>query len=154
MRRLDVSLSLDDIFVPGLRRGYTIIDISNQPGESDDAKRARVQAALLKVRNASLTLGKDPNTGGCLYLPNPRRVSASMFGWQSKTSLHRAYIELGGHRNALKVELATLTVWVNSERGGAATQKMETMRGAWGLHRLTKRGPFSQSRHLSLVSPQ
>ena len=47
LRSLDVPLNGDDLFVPGLRRGYAILPIVPKPFEDEDARR------LLRMSNAA-----------------------------------------------------------------------------------------------------
>ena len=63
LRRLDVQLNPDDLFVPGVRRGYAIMPIKPRGQESEDVRRARVQQAILRIRNANITTGTDEKGG-------------------------------------------------------------------------------------------
>ena len=63
LRSLDVKLNAEDMFVPGLRRGYAILPILPKPFEDEDARRHRVQEAIQRVRNANLTLGTHEQGG-------------------------------------------------------------------------------------------
>ena len=60
---MDVPLNGEEMFVPGLRRGYAILPLTPKPFEDEDARRARVQAAIQKVRNANVMLGKNEAGG-------------------------------------------------------------------------------------------
>ena len=59
LRTLDVQLNAEDMFVPGVRRGYAIIPIKPRAFEDDTARRARVPQAISRIRNANLTTGRD-----------------------------------------------------------------------------------------------
>ena len=63
LKSLEVPLNGDEMFVPGLRRGYAILPITPKPFEDEDARRQRVQGAIQRVRNANIMLGKNEAGG-------------------------------------------------------------------------------------------
>ena len=135
LRTLDVPLNGDDLFVPGVRRGYAILPITPKPFEDEDARRLRVQGAIQRVRNANIMLGKN-DQGGMRKLwiaisqsPECRR-RAKLAG-----KVKRAILELGGSAKELEVEFATGTVWYNQNKVSSATAEKpasaETVGAGW-----------------------
>ena len=124
LRRLDVQLNADDLFVPGLRRGYAILPIKARPFESEEAKRGRVQQAIQRVRNANITTGTT-DTGGMRKLwialsQSPERTKRAKLAGKVK----RTILELGGDPKAMEVEFATGTVWMGGHKvSSAAAEK-------------------------------
>ena len=49
--RLDVDT--EDIFVPGVRRGFAILPYAARDGETGEAMRSRIQSAIAKVKAAN-----------------------------------------------------------------------------------------------------
>ena len=121
LKSLEVPLNGEDLFVPGLRRGYAILPLLPKPFESEDARRKRVQGAIQRVRNANLTLGTN-ETGGMRKLwiaisQSPeRRRRAKLAG-----KVKRTILELGGSHKELEVEFATGTVWYSRYKVASAT---------------------------------
>ncbi|CAE7253430.1 unnamed protein product [Symbiodinium sp. CCMP2592] len=112
-RDLQLQLSLSDAFVPGVRRGFVLIPITPNSGESDEAMKQRVQACIRRVNTANVTLGRKPDGNPAkLWLsisqPPERRRRAALAG-----KVKRLIIEAGGlpslHR--IEPEWATGTVW-------------------------------------------
>ena len=135
LRSLDVPLNGEDMFVPGLRRGYAILPILPKPFEDEDTRRQRVQGAIQRVRNANLTLGPN-DQGGMRKLwiaisQSPeRRRRAKLAG-----KIKRTILELGGTHADLEVEFATGTVWYRRQKVASATaekpQGAETAGAGW-----------------------
>ena len=121
LKQLDVPLNADSMFVPGVRRGYAILPIDHKPLESEEARRARVQAAIQRVRNANLSLGQHEQ-GGLRKLwiaisQSPeRRRRAKLAG-----KVKRVILEMGGDQRAMDVEFATGTVWMGAHKISSAT---------------------------------
>ena len=93
MRQLDVPLNNDDMFVPGVRRGYAILPIVPKPFESEDDRRARVQTAIQRVRNANMSLGQKGlrKLWVAISQSPERRKRAKLAG-----KVKRAILEMGG----------------------------------------------------------
>ena len=135
LRSLDVPLNGDELFVPGLRRGYAILPITPKPFEDEDARRARIQGAIQKVRNANVMLGKN-EAGGMRKLwiaisQSPeRRKRAKLAG-----KVKRMILEMGGVVRDMEVEFATGTVWYQHQKVSSATaekpQVAETAGVGW-----------------------
>ena len=121
LRSLEVPLNGEEMFVPGLRRGYAILPITAKPFEDEDARRLRVQGAIQRVRNANITLGQN-ESGGMRKLwiaisQSPeRRRRAKLAG-----KIKRTILELGGNPRDLEVEFATGTVWHKHQKIFSAT---------------------------------
>ena len=121
LRSLEVPLNGEEMFVPGLRRGYAILPITPKPFEDEDARRTRVQGAIQRVRNANVTLGKN-ETGGMRKLwiaisQSPERRKLAKLAGKVK----RAILELGGTQRDMEVEFATGTVWYQHQKVSSAT---------------------------------
>ena len=121
LKTLEVPLNGDDLFVPGLRRGYAILPIHPKPFEDEDARRLRVQGAIQRVRNANIMLGKNEQGGMrklwiAISQSPERRRRAKLAG-----KVKRAILELGGSTKELEVEFATGTVWYNQYKVSSAT---------------------------------
>ncbi|OLP76219.1 Stage V sporulation protein K [Symbiodinium microadriaticum] len=135
LRSLDVPLNGDELFVPGLRRGYAILPITPKPFEDEDARRARIQGAIQKVRNANVMLGKN-EAGGMRKLwiaisQSPeRRKRAKLAG-----KVKRMILEMGGAVRDMEVEFATGTVWYQHQKVSSATAEKppiaETAGAGW-----------------------
>ena len=54
LRSVEAPIDLEGMFVPGIRRGYAILPINELPGESTEARRARVQDVISRVRAANV----------------------------------------------------------------------------------------------------
>eukprot|EP00439_Symbiodinium_sp_Y106_P084709 s167_g26.t1 len=121
LRRLDVPLNAEDLFVPGLRRGYAILPIKGRPFETEEAKRGHVQQAIQRVRNANVTTGSN-EAGGmrklwiALSQSPERRKRAKLAG-----KVKRTILELGGEARLMEVEFATGSVWLGGTKGSSAT---------------------------------
>ena len=133
LRSLEVPLNGDDLFVPGLRRGYAILPILPKPFEDEDARRARVQGAIQRVRNANMVLGKN-ESGGMRKLwiaisQSPeRRKRAKLAG-----KVKRAILEMGGNLKDMEVEFATGTVWYQHQKVSSATAEKPQSAEAAGV---------------------
>ena len=121
LRRLDVPLNAEDLFVPGLCRGYAILPIKQRPFEMEEAKRGRVQQAIQRVRNANVTTGSN-EAGGmrklwiALSQSPERRKRAKLAG-----KVKRTILELGGEARLMEVEFATGSVWLGGAKVSSAT---------------------------------
>ena len=111
---LKLELSLADAFVPGVRRGFVIIPVQAQAGETDEAFRQRVQHLIRRVNAAGINLGTKPDgTAARLWLtlsqPPERRRRAALAG-----KVKRVIIECGGAGiiPSIEPEWATGTVWL------------------------------------------
>ena len=132
LRSLDVPLNGDDLFVPGLRRGYAILPIVPKPFEDEDARRQRVQGAIQRVRNANLTLGTNEQGGMrklwiAISQSPERRRRAKLAG-----KVKRTVLELGGSLKELEVEFATGTVWFKRQKIASATAEKPSSAEAVG----------------------
>ena len=88
--------------------------------ESEDVRRARVQQAILRIRNANITTGTDEKGGMrklwiALSQSPERRKHAKLAG-----KMKRAILELGGQPGATEVEFATGTVWYDRVKVSSA----------------------------------
>ena len=122
-RDLQLQLNMSDAFVPGVRRGFVLIPLNPQEGESDEGMRQRAQACIRRVNGANITLGRkaDGNTAK-LWLsvsqPIERRRRAALAG-----KIKRLTIEAGGAGTLSQIEpeWATGTVWFRNQKISSAT---------------------------------
>ena len=123
LRQLQVDLDYQDIFVPGIRRGFALIPLKGpRDGEGGEEHRRRVQTAITQVRNAKLQTGhyrQDTGQPRYMYLtisqPPERRMRAKL-----AAKVKRCILELGGRHEHLEVEFATGTVWYRGTRVSSA----------------------------------
>ena len=123
LRQLQVDLDYQDMFVPGIRRGFALIPLHGpRLGESGEGHRQRIQAAIAQVRNAKLQTGhvrQDTGQPRYMYLtisqPPERRLRAKL-----AAKVKRCILELGGRHEHLEVEFATGTVWYRGTRVSSA----------------------------------
>ena len=123
LRQLQVDLDYQDIFVPGIRRGFALIPLKGpREGEGGEEHRRRVQTAITQVRNAKLQTGhyrQDTGQPRYMYLtisqPPERRMRAKL-----AAKVKRCILELGGRHEHLEVEFATGTVWYRGTRVSSA----------------------------------
>ena len=125
-----MPLNAEDLFVPGLRRGYAILPIKGRPFETEEAKTGHVQQAIQRVRNANVTTGSN-EAGGmrklwiALSQSPERRKRAKLAG-----KVKRTILELGGEARLMEVEFATGSVWLGGEglqrHSGAAEVSRES----------------------------
>ena len=59
-RDLQLQLNMSDAFVPGVRRGFVLIPLSPNDGESEEGMRQRAQACIRRVNSSNISLGRNP----------------------------------------------------------------------------------------------
>ena len=116
LRSVEAPIQLHEMFVPGIRRGYAILPIDDLPGETAEAKRARVQDVIARVRAANVQLGVRPEGGirrawiAISQPPEKRRRS------RLAAKVKRLYLSMGGDKDCLDMEYSSGTAWIT--RGG------------------------------------
>ncbi|CAE7527033.1 unnamed protein product [Symbiodinium necroappetens] len=138
-RDLQLQLNMTDAFVPGVRRGFVLIPLSPQDGESEEAMRQRTQACIRRVNSANVSLGRKADGNPAkLWLtvsqPPERRRRAALAG-----KVKRLIIEAGGTSTLARIEpeWATGTVWFRiAELLGVDTERLERVWGTPDLSRL------------------
>ncbi|CAE7913948.1 unnamed protein product [Symbiodinium necroappetens] len=122
-RDLQLQLNMTDAFVPGVRRGFVLIPLSPQDGESEEAMRQRTQACIRRVNSANVSLGRKADGNPAkLWLavsqPPERRRRAALAG-----KVKRLIIEAGGPSTLARIEpeWATGTVWFRNSKISSAT---------------------------------
>ncbi|CAE7547148.1 unnamed protein product [Symbiodinium natans] len=128
LRMLKIDIDYQDMFVPGVRRGFGLIPLRGpRPGETDEGHRQRVQEAITKVRNAKMQTGHvREDTGQPRYMflaisqPPERRRRAKL-----AAKVKRCILELGGEHAHLEAEFATGTVWYKGLRVSSAAGPMK-----------------------------
>ncbi|CAE7277276.1 unnamed protein product [Symbiodinium sp. CCMP2592] len=116
LRDLQVDVDMEDAFVPGLRRGYVIVPMAARTDEDTYTMRDRVQKAVVRVRNANVTLGeREDGTPSRLWMaisqPPERRKKA-----QLAAKVKRLVLEQHGSHQALDVEFSTGSVWYDNRK--------------------------------------
>ena len=75
VRQLQLDVDVDHMFVPGVRRGFTLIPLQGaHHDETGEGYRQRIQNAITKVRQAKVQLGRRRRRGALLV---PRHESAT-----------------------------------------------------------------------------
>ena len=119
--QLHLEVDLGEAFVPGIRRGYTIIPIKAKEGEDDAERRRRIQQAIQKVRNANVVLGTKPDgTPQKLWMAlsqSPQRRAKAKLAGKTK----RLALEQGGDPRRVEAEFATGTVWYRGTKISSGT---------------------------------
>ena len=113
---MEAPIDLGGMFVPGIRRGYAILPINELPGESAEARRARVQDVISRVRAANVQLGARQDGGNrkvwiAISQPPEKRRRARL-----AAKVKRLYLTLGGDKNNLEMEYSSGSAWLT--RGG------------------------------------
>ena len=111
---INVDLDLSQAFVPGLRRGFAIVPLQKNAGESETDMRTRVQSILRAVREAKIVTG-ERREGGQRFLfaamsQSPERRKRAQLAGKVK----RLIIEEGGDPRNIEVEYGTANLWYNS----------------------------------------
>ena len=60
-RDLKLEISLQDAFVPGVRRGFVLILLKPRADETEEEMRQRAQACIRRVSQAGVDLGAKPD---------------------------------------------------------------------------------------------
>ena len=122
-RDLQLQLNMTEAFVPGVRRGFVLIPLTPQEGESEEAMRQRTQACIRRVNGANISLGRKADGNPAkLWLtvsqPPERRRRAALAG-----KVKRLIIEAGGAGTLARIEpeWATGTVWFRNSKVSSAT---------------------------------
>ena len=112
--------ALQDVFVPGVRRGFALIPLKPRTDETEEEMRQRVQACIRRVSQAGDDLGPKPDGNRAkLWLavsqqPEKRR-RAALAGKVKCLSIEASTVGL------IEPEWATRTVWFNGHRVASAT---------------------------------
>ena len=114
LRSVQAPIHVDSLFVPGIRRGYAILPINENPGETVDMRRKRIQEVITKVRDANVVLGARPEGGQrkvwiAMSQPPERRRRSRM-----AAKVKRLFLSLGGQKDQLEVEYSSGSAWVRS----------------------------------------
>ena len=94
-RDLQLQLNMSEAFVPGVRRGFVLIPLAANDGQSEEAMRQRAQACIRRVNASNVTLGRKPDGNPArLWLtvsqpPERRRRAAGMPAKSSACSSRR-----------------------------------------------------------------
>ncbi|CAE7908808.1 hypothetical protein AK812_SmicGene18242 [Symbiodinium microadriaticum] len=120
LRSVEAPIDLGGMFVPGIRRGYAILPINEPPGESAEARRARVQDVISRVRAANVQLGTRQDGGIrkvwiAISQPPEKRRRARL-----AAKVKRLYLTLGGDKNNLEMEYSSGSAWVT--KGGQSVK--------------------------------
>ena len=122
-RDLQLQINMAEAFVPGVRRGFVLIPLTPNEGESEDAMRQRAQACIRRVNASNVHLGRKPDGNPAkLWLtvsqPPERRRRAALAG-----KVKRLIIEVGGPStlHSIEPEWATGTVWFRNMKISSAT---------------------------------
>ena len=137
LRSVGAPISLDQLFVPGVRRGYAILPIDERLGEPFKARRQRVQEVISKVRTANVQRGAHSDGENrrvwiAMSQPPDRRRKARL-----APKVKRLYLTLGGDKDLLEMEYSSGSAWINGHKVCSATAgKTQRRCGAWlGGHR-------------------
>ena len=120
LRSVEAPIDLGGMFVPGIRRGYAILPINELPGESVEARRARVQDVISRVRAANVQLGARQDGGTrkvwiAISQP-PEKTPPRTPGRESQAPLPHAR----GDKNNLEMEYSSGSAWLT--RGGQSVK--------------------------------
>ncbi|CAE7546588.1 unnamed protein product, partial [Symbiodinium necroappetens] len=100
LKSMQAPISTGGLFVPGIRRGYAILPIPENPGETAESRRSRIQEVISKVRGANVILGERRDGGTrkvwiAMSQPPERRRRSRM-----AAKVKRLYLSLGGGKRA------------------------------------------------------
>jgi hypothetical protein len=115
--RLDVDL--DELFVPGVRRGFAMIPYGPRAGESAVQMRQRLQGALNKVKASNYVAPGRNRPVWLVYSRSPAERRRSALAGKTK----RLILQLtgdGGIRPSLEAEWGSGTVWLAGMRVASA----------------------------------
>ena len=118
---MGAPISLDQLFVPGVRRGYAILPIDERLGEPFEARRQRIQDVIGKVRAANVQLGTHYDGGNrhvwiAMSQPPDRCGKARL-----AAKVKRLYLTMGGDKDSLEMEYSSGSAWINGNNVCSAT---------------------------------
>ena len=121
LRSVEAPIRIENMFVPGVRRGYAILSIDERGGETFEERRKRVQEVITKVRDANLHLGVRADGAPrrlwiAMSQPPDRRRRARL-----AAKVKRLYLTLGGDKAKLEVEFNTGSAWIDGRKVCSAT---------------------------------
>ena len=121
LKSVEAPIAMDNIFVPGVRRGYAILPVDERPGETFDQRKQQVQEVITKVRAANMHLGVRADGAPrrlwiAMSQPPERRRRARL---AAKTK--RLYLTLGGDKALLEMEYNTGSAWIEGHKVCSAT---------------------------------
>ena len=118
--RLQLDVDLEEMFVPGVRRGFAILPYGPREGEGTAPMRQRVQAAIAKVKAANYTVLGRARPVWLVYSRSPAERRRSALAGKVK----RLVLQLQGDGSArgpsLEVEWGSGTVWLGGLRVASA----------------------------------
>jgi hypothetical protein len=114
-RELRLDLDLNEMFVPGVRRGYAIMPYGPRERESDVQMRQRLQGALNKVKAANFVAPGRTRPAWLVYSRSPAERRRSALAGKTKRLILPITGD-GGIRPSLEVEWGSGTVWLAGMR--------------------------------------
>jgi hypothetical protein len=129
VRELRLDIDVEEMFVPGVRRGFVILPYGTREGESAMQMRQRIQAALSKVRAANTTVPGRTRPVWLVYSRSPAERKRSALAGKVK----RLVLQLQGDARggpSLEVEWGSGTVWLGGRRVASAASAAPPHAGA------------------------
>ena len=112
IRELRLDLDVEDIFVPGVRRGLAIVPYASREGESMEATRTRVQGAVAKVKAAHYVAPGRDRPVWMVPSRSPAERKRSALAGKVKRLILQLSADAGGRAPELEVEWGSGTVWL------------------------------------------
>jgi hypothetical protein len=133
---LRLDLDLDDVFVPGVRRGFAILPYSAREGESVETMRARIQGAMAKVKAANAVMHGRERPVWLVPSRSPAERRRSALAGKTKRLILQLSTDSGGRAPELEVEWGSGTVWLQGARVASAassppSQSEPVSTGGW-----------------------
>jgi hypothetical protein len=113
VRDLRLDVDTEEMFVPGVRRGFAILPYGPREGENTMMLRQRLQGALSKVKAASFVAPGRERPAWMVYSRSPAERRRSALAGKIK----RLVLQLAGDTRlslSLEVEWGSGTAWRNA----------------------------------------
>ena len=121
IQELRLDLDTEDIFVPGVRRGFAIVPYGARSGEGPEALRNRVQGAMAKVKAANYVVPGRPRQVWLVPSRSPAERRRSALAGKTKRLILQLSTDAGGPAPSLEVEWGSGTVWLQGTRVASAS---------------------------------
>ena len=116
VRRLRLDVDVDDMFVPGVRRGFAILPYGVRDGESAVLMRQRIQGAMAKIKDSNYTPPGRTRPVWMAYSRSPAERRRSALAGKVKRLVLQLQGDGGAQGPGLEVEWGSGTVWLGGLR--------------------------------------
>jgi hypothetical protein len=121
LQELRLDLDVDDIFVPGVRRGFAILPYGARTGEAPEAMSSRIQGAITKVKASNYVAPGRQRPIWLVPSRSPAERKRSALAGKTKRLILQLSTDAGSPAPALEVERGSGTVWLQGTRVASAS---------------------------------